>query len=403
MKENGQWRKIILSFDTIDLLTGKVFQVTWDIGRRCNYDCSYCPAHRHDNFSPHAKLDDLKRNVDFLFEYIDTYVRYRFCKEVSISFTGGEPTVNPYFIPFIEYLTTEYQLKYNNKWLANFALTSNGAMGEKMAEKIMLNFDHITISYHTESDVKLKNQVKDRIIQFKDGLQNSKCNVSVNVMFHAADNYFRECVELCDFLKQLDVPYVPRIIGEEAGSKSNFAHQYTENQLHYIKNHWKNKNEKLNDVREETNILSAVGEKTTEKKKLGFTVGRPCCGSREMCLSNQGKSWNATFVDMREFKGWACSVNWFFLHLEQQTDNIYHHQTCQARFDKTRGPIGKLSKGKKLISQLKRNLENNTMPTIICPKHTCSCGLCAPKSKHTKNYIKVMKNHMDTSVLGTII
>jgi len=52
------------SFDTVDLLDGNVFQVTWDIGRRCNYDCSYCPAHRHDNFSPHATLEELIKNAD---------------------------------------------------------------------------------------------------------------------------------------------------------------------------------------------------------------------------------------------------------------------------------------------------------------------------------------------------
>ena len=97
-----------MSFDTIDLLTGHVFQVTWDTGRRCNYDCSYCPVHRHDNFSKHATLDELKANTDFLFEYIDTYMQYRDYKYASISFTGGEPTVNPNFIPFIQYLKNEY-------------------------------------------------------------------------------------------------------------------------------------------------------------------------------------------------------------------------------------------------------------------------------------------------------
>ena len=80
-----------MSFDTIDLLTGKVFQVTWDTGRRCNYDCSYCPAHRHDNFSRHATLDELKKNVDFLYEYTDLYMQYRMHKVASFGFTGGEP------------------------------------------------------------------------------------------------------------------------------------------------------------------------------------------------------------------------------------------------------------------------------------------------------------------------
>jgi len=387
-----------MSFDTIDLLTGKVFQVTWDTGRRCNYDCSYCPAHRHDNFSKHATLDELKANTDFLFEYIDTYMQYRDFKVANIGFTGGEPTVNPNFIPFIQYLKSQYEGKYANKWQAGFALTTNGAMGQKMAQAVMENFGHATVSYHAESDNKLKQQVRDRIKQFYTEGPKYNFTVSVNVMFHAA--YFDECKDLCAYLDEVGVSYVPRVIGEEPNSRSNFAHTYTDEQLDYIKNYWTYKNEKLNDSKEETAVLSAAGEKTTEKKKLGLTLGRPCCGSREMCLSNNGESRKATFVDMREFKGWHCSVNWFFLHLEQQTDSVFHHQTCQAKFDQTRGPIGKISEGKKLIADLKQKLESGTMPTVICPKQTCGCGLCAPKSLFKENYKSVLENHIDIKVLA---
>jgi sulfatase maturation enzyme AslB (radical SAM superfamily) len=377
-----------MSFDTVDLLTGKVFQVTWDLGRRCNYDCSYCPAHRHDNFSPHASLDELKSAVDFLFEYIDTYMEKRSYKHTSISFTGGEPTVNPNFIPFVKYLKEEYEAKYKDKWACGFALTSNGAMSAKMADAVMENLGHITVSYHAESDNKLKQQVRDRIKQFHD----ADYSISCNVMFHAA--YFDECKDLCDYLHDLGVKYVPRIIGEEPDSKSNFAHMYTDEQLDYMKNYWTYKNAELNETKEEAAVLSAAGEKTSEKKKLGMTIGRPCCGSREMCLSLNGESRKSTFVDLREFKGWHCSVNYFFLHLEQQTDSVYHHQTCQARFDQTRGPIGKISEGAKILADLKEKMNNNTLPTIICPKHTCGCGLCAPKSKYEENYNKVMENHI---------
>lgn len=378
-----------MSFDTVDLLTGKVFQVTWDLGRRCNYDCSYCPAHRHDNFSPHASLDELKSAVDFLFEYIDVYMEKRSYKHTSISFTGGEPTVNPNFIPFVKYLKEEYEAKYQDKWACGFALTSNGAMSAKMADAVMENLGHITVSYHAESDNKLKQQVRDRIKQFHD----ADYSISCNVMFHAA--YFDECKDLCDYLHDLGVKYVPRIIGEEPDSKSNFAHMYTDEQLDYMKNYWTYKNAELNETQEEAAQLSNAGEKTSEKKKLGMTIGRPCCGSREMCLSLNGESRKSTFVDLREFKGWHCSVNYFFLHLEQQTDSVFHHQTCQARFDQTRGPIGKISEGDKILAELKHKLNTNTLPTIICPKHTCGCGLCAPKSKYIDNYNKVMEGHLE--------
>jgi len=135
-----------------------------------------------------------------------------------------------------------------------------------------------------------------------------------------------------------------------------------------------------------------------EKKELGLKIGRPCCGSRTMCLSKDGEERKSKFVDFREFKGWYCSVNWFFMHIEQQTDSVFHHQTCQAQFGGTRGPIGKLSESDKILEELETYLKNGTMPTVICPKHTCGCGLCAPKSMIKEKYQQVLYSHVDKSV-----
>lgn len=391
-----------MSFDTIDLLSGKIFQITWDLGRRCNYDCTYCPVTRHDNFSPHASLEDLKNGVDFVFQYIDTYTEYRLDKRASINFTGGEPTVNPNFIEFVRYIDKEYKKNYMHKWDAKLSITTNGAMSKKMADAIIENLHHVTVSYHAESAKKLKTQVKDRILQFhKAELEKSPdFKMNVNVMFHA--EYFDECKEFCEFLDEHDIKYVPRVIGEEPDSKKTFAHVYTPEQISFLQNFWKNKTQKLNPNKEETKVLSSAGEKTSETNKLGLTIGRPCCGMRDMSLINNGESTVSQFVNKREFKGWSCSVNWFFLHIEQQTDSVFHHQTCQAKFDGTRGPIGKLSEGKKIIEELRHKLENKAMPTIICPKQTCGCGLCAPKSMYSNRYIDVVKNHIDIGVLSNV-
>ena len=135
-----------------------------------------------------------------------------------------------------------------------------------------------------------------------------------------------------------------------------------------------------------------------EKKELGLTIGRPCCGSRTMCLSNKGEDTKTKFVDYREFKGWLCSVNWFFMHIEQQSDSVFHHQTCQAKFGQTRGPIGKLSESDKILEELENHLKNGTMPTVVCPKHTCGCGLCAPKSMDKDKYQEVLFRHVDKEV-----
>ena len=41
-------------------------KVEWNLGKRCNYDCSYCPAEIHDNTSKHTDIKLLKSAVDSL-------------------------------------------------------------------------------------------------------------------------------------------------------------------------------------------------------------------------------------------------------------------------------------------------------------------------------------------------
>ena len=47
---------------------------------------------------------------------------------------------------------------------------------------------------------------------------------------------------------------------------------------------------------------------------------------------------------------------------------------------------------------LENHLKNGTMPTVICPKHTCGCGLCAPKSMDKEKYQEVLFRHVDKEV-----
>lgn len=394
------------NFHTVDLLTGDTFLVTWDVGRRCNYDCSYCPSHRHDNFSPHATLEQLKSTTDFLFQYVETIMPYRKWKWCNVSFTGGEPTVNPNFLKFAEYLQNKYETEYKDKFNLNLSLTSNGAMSKKIADGIMKYFTHATISYHCEADKQLKKQAVDIIEYFS---SNKKFKLKVNVMFHADPVLFQECLDLCDYFDSKNIKYVPRVIGEEPGSKPNFAHKYTDEQLQWFKDYWKKDTEKTNNtpiLKDQSNSIQCASAAikeipiVDENKKIGMSIGRPCCGGRTMNLCSSDSSWNKSkFVSFREFKGWHCSVNWFFLHIEQQTDTVYHHQTCQAKLDGTRGPIGKLSEWKNIIDDLKDKLKTKMMPIIVCPNKYCGCGLCTPKSNNLSNLLNVLPNTLsDTSI-----
>ena len=106
----------------------------------------------------------------------------------------------------MQYPKSEYESKvFPTRWRANFALTSNGAMSEKMAQKVMENFAHITVSYHAESDEKLKQQVRNRILQFHRDGPASKTTMSINVMFRA--QHFDECKDLCEWLDGYEIKY----------------------------------------------------------------------------------------------------------------------------------------------------------------------------------------------------
>ena len=75
-------------------------------------------------------------------------------------------------------------------------------------------------------------------------------------------------------------------------------------------------------------------------------------------------------------------INWNWLHIEQENDNILHHQTCRANFGGKRGPIGKISESEIVLERLEKQLATGKMPVITCPNKVCGCGLCVQKSKH---------------------
>jgi sulfatase maturation enzyme AslB (radical SAM superfamily) len=391
-------------FKAVNLLDGHNLTVTWDVGRRCNYDCTYCPAHRHDNFSPHASLETLQDTAKFVFEYGELLTRFKTNKRLNLNFTGGEPTVNPNFLKFGEWLRDIYKEQYKNKFRLNLTITSNGAFSRKMADSIIENYGFITISYHAEAHQKLKKQVVDNIYY----LTEKKFPLKTNVMFHA--EYFEECKDLCLQLDRDSIGFVPRLIGEHEDSHNSFAHKYTDEQLAWFKEYWANKNAKLNEskVAKEAKVsheASAVQTEKSQEKKLARELGRPCCGSRTMeVCSNDGEWKKSQFLEFAKFRNWHCSVNWFFLHIEQQTDTIWHHQTCQARFDGTRGPIGSITENRKILDDLRTNIENNTMPVIQCPlgpgKH-CGCGLCVPKATEKQQLFDILPSHLtDMKVFG---
>jgi len=352
-----------------NLNENEAFSIIWDTGRRCNYDCSYCEATRHNNFSKHKPLEEFKQTFDFINEWHSLYnARRKTSTGVYINFTGGEPTANPNFWDLVDYIkqqTGTYRL----------GLTTNGAWSKKYSNKIVENFESVTVSYHAEAHDSLKQNVIDNILM----LAETSIRLQVNVMLHV--DYWDETVQVYNDLKGRGIKCAPRPIGDgnivrkgwfidSDGTNRRTSHEYTVEQQQWFWNE--------------------MGVKEAPKEVAeGDQMGRACCGGRSLAGKVDGL-WQPIKLVQTKFEDWYCLVDWFFLSIDQETGEVYHHQTCKAFFEKTRGAIGNLSNTQAMLDGLKSRLSQKEVTPIICPNKRCGCGMCVPKAESLEDF-KIMQ------------
>ena len=128
------------------------FACTWFLGRRCNYDCSYCSALEHDNHSGHVSLEVVKSMV----AQLKTHIQNKH-KKFKMSITGGEPFVHPKVLDIIHLIKQELDPQ-------QFSFVTNGSVPLKKYKKaIELGLTHMTFSYHMERSDKERQKITDTI------------------------------------------------------------------------------------------------------------------------------------------------------------------------------------------------------------------------------------------------
>jgi organic radical activating enzyme len=109
-------------------------QIYWEIGRRCNYDCSYCWPWIHNTTDPHKPLEDLMKATHL--------IEKKFTKGESVNFiiSGGEPTTNKDFLDWLRYLNTCGH---------HVSLHSNGSRKPDYYQEI-IHYGDLNLSVHFE-------------------------------------------------------------------------------------------------------------------------------------------------------------------------------------------------------------------------------------------------------------
>ena len=112
--------------------------MTWMLGSRCNYSCSYCPSELHDATSRHADLDTM------ILAWKNFYSKTQHLQlPYKISFTGGEVTANRNFLPLVKHLRDNYSI-------GQIVVTTNGSASTDYYLKLADLVDAISFSVHSE-------------------------------------------------------------------------------------------------------------------------------------------------------------------------------------------------------------------------------------------------------------
>ena len=175
----------IVKFGQRTMLDQPLFNVSWILGRFCNYKCSYCWPYANTDQPDHQDLEVYKNTID----EIKRQARANGFTEFHFSFSGGEPTAYKRFGELIEHYCGDTEAPYQS-----IHLTTNLSPGTKWWSKYIDNTSKlqrksITASFHDE--FANEKEFGDKCLQLAEG------NVFVTINQVMVPERFDELYDRC--------------------------------------------------------------------------------------------------------------------------------------------------------------------------------------------------------------
>lgn len=341
------------------------FLLDWEVTKRCNLDCSYCGPTEHDNTTQHPPLQECLDSIDFMFEYVDQYMQQirTTQRKVILNVYGGESLFHPDIVEILEQVRARY-MAYQDHWFLTVTCTTNGVIGHKQFARIIPLVDYFSMSYHAESLPKQQQIYFNNLLALQ---QANKPTKAIIMMHNTQWNSSEQAIEFC---KTHKINYLAKVVDTPADK----TFKYDRDQLEYMKMFWMSKAD-------------------FDSNKNMIEQGRACCGGRQLSVNGDLRS-RVKFVERQGFENWSCSVNWYFLYVEQQTKRVYTNKDCKTSTTGRVEPLGTLDNYREIIDTVKQQFDNKQMPVINCVKKTCACGFCAPKADNKKDFLLLMNRHV---------
>jgi len=176
----------ITHFGQQTMLDRPLFNVSWILGRFCNYKCSYCWPYARTDKPDHQPLEVYKSTVD----EIKRQARANGFNQFHWSFSGGEPTAYKYLLDLIKHLDDGALTPYQTVHMTTNLSPSLTWWRSWHYATEMLQRRSITASFHAEHAK--ESEFGDKCLQ----LMYDLVHVTINQVM--VPELFYETLERCE-------------------------------------------------------------------------------------------------------------------------------------------------------------------------------------------------------------
>jgi len=216
----------IVKFGQQTLIKDDVFNISWILGRFCNYKCSYCWPYANSQTPDYLDFQYYVNTINS----IKTQARNNGFKKFHWSFSGGEPTAYKHLLSLLKHLEdgiTPYQsihmttnLSPSKKWWGNWCMSTE-----------LFQRKSITASYHSE--FANENEFAEKCLS----LMGENVHVTINQVM--VPNQFYELYDRCKRFhdKGINVTLKP----QSNDTASAIVDGYTSDMIDIMQNSFKQK------------------------------------------------------------------------------------------------------------------------------------------------------------------
>ncbi len=316
-----------------------LFAVAWNLGRYCNYSCSYCWPHAHSTTKTFRRLAELSQTVDAIKEHASKLG----LDWLHFSFSGGEPTLHPDFLNLLTYIV---ESPVSAK---SIHVTSNLSQGTRWWTRFCLSLASlsnasITASWHPEAGAKDITGHRTRFAEKVSFLQSRGLHCEINLIM--VPENFDVLVTDADYFQSRGLRATLKPLTVDEG---RMIADYTEPQRALLRDR--------HSYRAQPRLDGA-----TTCSLAAAEINLPATGHFEL-TDDTGRKWylnhaeDLNVFEFNRFRGWYCEAGFRSVVIIEPSGEMKRGYGCFER------PLGTAPKGFSLL----------TSPTA-CVTRSCLCS-----------------------------